>query len=121
MKKFENITVLHLDDLDYTNQELLPEIIKATDAADIVFRGKKIVKNRLACASGAMTETNSQQDDYEGICLEPDSFVLNIYHLLHAAQLLQSSRNPDIKISGDEILNFACEYSKAAAEKELAQ
>nr|WP_159420710.1 hypothetical protein [Escherichia coli] len=47
MKKFENITVLHVDDFDYTNPELLPEVVKAIDVADIVIRGKRIVKNRL--------------------------------------------------------------------------
>ncbi|WP_158252636.1 hypothetical protein [Shigella boydii] len=55
MKKFENITVLHVDDFDYTNPELLPEVVKAIDVADIVIREKRIVKNRLACTSGAMT------------------------------------------------------------------
>lgn len=80
MKKFENITVLHVDDFDYTNPELLPEVVKAIDVADIVIREKRIVKNRLACTSGAMTETTSQQDNYEGICLEPDSFAVNVYH-----------------------------------------
>ncbi|ELY5424997.1 hypothetical protein SM861_005153, partial [Escherichia coli] len=65
MKKFENITVLHVDNFDYTNQEFLPEVIKAIEVADIAFRGKRIIKNRLACTSGAMTETTSQQDDYE--------------------------------------------------------
>ncbi|HIA7843695.1 TPA: hypothetical protein ACWSAV_005301, partial [Escherichia coli] len=93
MKKFGNITVLHVDNFDYTNQEFLPEVIKAIEVADIVFRGKRIVKNRLACTSGAMTETTSQQDDYEGICLEPDSFAVNVYHLLHATQALHMSSN----------------------------
>ncbi|HBB3353443.1 hypothetical protein [Escherichia coli] len=51
MKKFENITVLHVDNFDYTNQEFLPEVVKAIDVADIVIRGKRIVKNRLACTS----------------------------------------------------------------------
>ncbi|MDK6491566.1 hypothetical protein RNP35_25125, partial [Escherichia coli] len=55
MKKFENITVLHVDDFDYTNPELLPEVVKAIDVADIVIREKRIVKNRLVCTSGAMT------------------------------------------------------------------
>lgn len=44
MKKFENITVLHVDDFDYTNPDLLPEVVKAIDVADIVIRGKRIVK-----------------------------------------------------------------------------
>ncbi len=121
MKKFENITVLHVDDFDYTNPDLLPEVVKAIDVADIVIRGKRIVKNRLACTSGAMTETTSQQDDYEGICLEPDSFAINIHGLLSAAQVLQMSKNNNAKLLGNEILSFACEYAKAAAEKELAQ
>ncbi|MCZ8945312.1 hypothetical protein FYK26_09335 [Escherichia albertii] len=68
-----------------------------------------------------MTETTSQQDNYEGICLEPDSFAVNVYHLLHAIQVLHMSSNHETKILGSEILNFACEYAKAAAEKELAQ
>lgn len=46
MKKFENITVLHVDEFDYTNQEFLPEVIKAIEVADIVFRGKRIVKKQ---------------------------------------------------------------------------
>lgn len=121
MKKFENITVLHVDNFDYTNQEFLPEVIKAIDVADIVIRGKRIVKNRFACTSGTMTETTSQQDDYEGICLEPDSFAVNVYHLLHATQVLHMSSNHETKTLGSEILNFACEYANAAAEKELAQ
>lgn len=121
MKKFENITVLHVDNFDYANQEFLPEVVKAIDVADIVIRGKRIVKNRLACTSGAMTETTSQQDNYEGICLEPDSFAVNVYHLLHATQVLHMSSNHETKVLGSEILNFACEYAKAAAEKELAQ
>ena len=41
MKKFENITVLCVDEFDYTNQEFLPEVIKAIDVADIVIRGKR--------------------------------------------------------------------------------
>ena len=107
MKKFENITVLHVDDFDYTNPELLPEVVKAIDVADIVIRGKRIVKNRLACTSEAMTETTS--------------FAVNVYHLLHATQVLHMSSNHETKTLGSEILNFACEYAKAAAEKELAQ
>ena len=91
------------------------------DVADIVIREKRIVKNRLACTSGAMTETTSQQDNYEGICLEPDSFAVNVYHLLHATQVLHMSSNLVTKALGSDILDFACEYSKAAAEKELAQ
>ncbi|HFP4394119.1 hypothetical protein [Escherichia coli] len=67
-----------------------------------------------------MTETNSQQNDYEGICLEPDSFAINIYGLLSAAQVLQMSKNNNAKLLGNEILSFACEYAKAAAEKELS-
>ncbi len=121
MKKFENITVLHVDDFDYTNRELLPEVIKTIEVADIVFRGKRIVKNKLVCNSGAITEKKPQQDDYEGICLEPDSFAVNVYHLLHATQVLHMSSNHETKTLGSEILNFACEYAKAAAEKELAQ
>lgn len=117
MIKFENITVLHVDNSDYANQDLLPELVKAIDAADIVIRGTRIVKNRLTRTS----ETNSQQDDYEGICLEPDSFAVNVYHLLHATQVLHMSSNSVTKALGSEILNFACEYAKAAAEKELAQ
>ncbi|WP_158024630.1 hypothetical protein [Escherichia coli] len=69
MKKFENITVLHVDNFDYTNQELLPEVVKAIDVADIVIRGKRIVKNSLACTSGAMTETMSQLDGWRLIHL----------------------------------------------------
>lgn len=121
MKKFENITVLYVDDLDYTNQEFFPEVIKTIDVADLVFRGKRIVKNRLARTSGTMTETTLQRDDYEGICLEPDSFAVNVYHLLHATQVLYISSNNEIKTLGSEILNCACKYAKAAAEKELAQ
>ena len=121
MKKFKNITVLHVDDFDYTNQDFLPEVIKAIDDADIVIRGKKIVKNRLVCTSGATTETSSLQDDYEGICLKSDSFAVNIHGLLSAAQVLQMSNNKNAKLLGTEILSFACEYAKAAAEKELAQ
>ncbi|EOT1146662.1 TPA: hypothetical protein ACWSD0_003123 [Escherichia coli] len=68
-----------------------------------------------------MTETTPQQDDYEGICLKPDSFAVNVYHLLHATQALHMSSNNEIKTLGSEILNFACEYAKATAEKELAQ
>lgn len=44
MKKFENITVLHVDNFDYTNQEFLPEVIKAIEVADIVFRGRELSK-----------------------------------------------------------------------------
>lgn len=44
-----------------------------------------------------MTETTSQQDDYEGICLEPDSFAVNVYHLLHATQVLHMSSNHETK------------------------
>lgn len=117
MKKFENITVLCVDEFDYTNQEFLPEVIKAIDVADIVIRGKIIVKNRLACTSGAITETTSQQDDYEGICLEPDSFAINVYHLLHATQVLHMSSNHETKTLGSEILNFACEYAKLLPKK----
>ncbi|HBC1013392.1 TPA: hypothetical protein IGZ65_005165 [Escherichia coli] len=68
-----------------------------------------------------MTETKSQLDEYEGICLEPDSFAVNIYHLLHAAQVLHMSSNNELKMLGGEILNCVCEYSKAAAKKELVQ
>lgn len=117
MKKFENITVLHVDDFDYTNPELLPEVVKAIDVADIVIRGKRIVKNRLACTSGAMTETTSQQDDYEGICLEPDSFAVNVYHLLHATQVLHMSSNHETKILGSEILNLHVNMQKLLPKK----
>lgn len=44
MKKFENITVLHVDDFDYTNPELLPEVVKAIDVADIVIRERELSK-----------------------------------------------------------------------------
>lgn len=121
MKKFENITVLYVDEFDYANQEFLPEVVKAIDVADIVIRGKRIVKNRLACTSRSNDRKTSQQDNYEGICLEPDSFAVNIYHLLHATQVLHMSSNYETKTLGSEILNFACEYAKSAAEKELAQ
>ncbi|HAI9880087.1 TPA: hypothetical protein HL326_08420 [Escherichia coli] len=120
MKKFENITVLYVDEFDYANQEFLPEVVKAIDVADIVIRGKRIVKNRLACTSRSNDRKTSQQDNYEGICLEPDSFAVNIYHLLHATQVLHMSSNYETKTLGSEILNFACEYAKAAAEKRIS-
>ncbi|EFZ60252.1 hypothetical protein ECLT68_0793 [Escherichia coli LT-68] len=53
--------------------------------------------------------------------MEPDSFAVNVYHLLHATQVLHTSSNNETKTLGSEILNFACEYAKAAVEKELAQ
>ncbi|NUH56516.1 hypothetical protein HUK76_22985 [Citrobacter portucalensis] len=68
-----------------------------------------------------MTETNSQRDNYEGICLDSDSFAINIHGLLCAAQVLQMSKNNKTKILGNEILGFACEYAKAAVEKELSK
>ncbi|EHW97275.1 hypothetical protein ECDEC10F_2215 [Escherichia coli DEC10F] len=40
---------------------------------------------------------------------------------MHATQVLRMSSNHETKVLGSEILNFACEYAKAAAEKELAQ
>lgn len=60
-------------------------------------------------------------DDFEGICLESDSFAINIHGLLSAAQVLQMSNNHNAKLLGNEILSFACEYAKAAAEKELSK
>ncbi|EDV6185217.1 hypothetical protein PG459_004931 [Salmonella enterica] len=60
-------------------------------------------------------------DNYEGICLEPDSFAVNIHHLLRAILVLHMSSNHETNTLGSEILDFACEYAKAAAEKKLAQ
>ncbi len=60
-------------------------------------------------------------DNFEGICLASDSFAINIHSLLCAAQVLQMSNNQNAKTLGDEILSFACEYAKAAVEKELPQ
>lgn len=119
MKKFENITALHLDNSDYINGHLLPPAAREADTADIVIRGHAIVKNRLDNTSASVTKTTPRRDDYKGICLEADSFAINIYYLLHAAQVLQSSNDHDTKISGNEIINFACEYSKAAAENRI--
>jgi hypothetical protein len=64
---------------------------------------------------------NNNHDNFEGICLEPDSFAINIHHLLHAAQVLQMSSNHEIRTLGSEILAFMCEYSEAAAEKQLSK
>ncbi|HAW3134149.1 TPA: hypothetical protein IGZ91_003961 [Escherichia coli] len=74
MKKFENITVLYVDEFDYANQEFLPEVVKAIDVADIVIRGKRIVKNRLACTSGAMTEKPHSK-------ITTKAFVWSLIHL----------------------------------------
>lgn len=120
MKKFENITVLHVDDFDYANQEFLPEVVKAIDVADIVIRDRVIVKNRLTGTSEPMTEANLQRNNYEGLCLAPDSFANNIHDLLCAVVVLQMSDNDAIKIAGDEVLEFARCYAEEAAEKELS-
>ncbi|WP_244600828.1 hypothetical protein [Escherichia coli] len=69
-----------------------------------------------------MSKINSNiHDNFEGICLASDSFAINIHSLLCAAQVLQMSKNNNAKLLGNEILSFACEYAKTAAEKELAQ
>lgn len=120
MKKFENITVLHLDDSDYINGHLLPPVTQEADTADIVILGRAVVKNRLTDASESMTKTNLQRNNYEGLCLAPDSFANNIHNLLCAVIVLQMSDNVSIKRTGDEVLEFARCYAEAAAEKELS-
>ncbi|EPT7718465.1 hypothetical protein ACVSDK_004846 [Escherichia coli] len=120
MKKLENITVLHLDNSDYINGHLLPPVAQEADAADIVIRGHAIVKNRFTDTSEPMKEAHSQQGNYEGLCLAPDSFANNIHSLLSAVIVLQMSESDAIRIAGDEVLEFARCYAEAAAEKELS-
>ncbi|EPE8237226.1 hypothetical protein ACSOPA_004413 [Escherichia coli] len=120
MNKFENITVLQIDNSDYINGHLLPPVAREADTADIVIRDRVIVKNRLTGTSEPMTEANLQRNNYEGLCLAPDSFANNIHDLLCAVVVLQMSDNDAIKRTGDEVLEFARCYAEAAAKKELS-
>lgn len=120
MKKFENITALHVDNSDYINGHLLPPVAREADTVDIVIRDRAIVKNQLTNTSESMTEANLQRNNYEGLCLASDSFVNNIHSLLCAVVVLQMSDNDAIKRTGDEVLEFARCYAEAAAEKELS-
>ncbi len=112
MKKFENITVLYVDDFDYTNQELLPEVIKVIDTADIVIDGDKVVKNRVnemgfQQGSGALKTFN-------GLSLNPVDALFNIAAMNEVGLLFVASNNNEYSELGDAIIAFARDYATAA-------
>ncbi|MER0046540.1 hypothetical protein ABRP56_09110 [Pectobacterium odoriferum] len=57
MSKFEDRTVIHIDDSEYVNRSTTPAIEKEIDTADIVIVGGRIVKDRIS-----QTEVNLSED-----------------------------------------------------------
>lgn len=55
---------------------------------------------------------------FKGICLEPDSFAINIACLLGAVRVLQMSDDDGLKMMGGNILDIAHEYADAAVSAE---
>ncbi|MBD8159202.1 hypothetical protein IFU23_13940 [Pantoea agglomerans] len=52
---------------------------------------------------------------FKGICLEPDSFAINIACLLGAVRVLQMSDDDELKMMGGNVLDVAHDYANAAA------
>ena len=55
---------------------------------------------------------------FKGICLEHDSFAINIECLLGAVRVLQMSDDDELKMMGGNVLGIAHEYASAAVSAE---
>ncbi|MGF2654832.1 hypothetical protein ACQUWL_20280 [Serratia marcescens] len=52
---------------------------------------------------------------FKGMCLQPDSVIINVAYLLGACRALEMSDDQGLAILGSEVLGVTQEYLEAAA------
>lgn len=60
-----------------------------------------------------MTE---QMKTFKGLCLQPDSVIINVAYLVGACRALEMSDDQGIAMLGTEVLGVTQEYLEAAAK-----
>ncbi|ECH6755308.1 TPA: hypothetical protein ACGT6A_002281 [Salmonella enterica] len=101
MNKFEGVTVVHLENSDYTDNKLSTDAERETVTTDIVIDGGVIVKNRL----------DNTQTGNKTMCAHKRKQIENAQRL---NAVINAFRFSWVELSGDEIeaiLDIASEHA----------
>ncbi|EEP0994679.1 hypothetical protein HAY25_001628 [Salmonella enterica] len=103
MNKFEGVTVLRIDDTDYTNGRLCHLVERETATADVVIDGGKVIKSRIF--------NEVINNEHSG---KPENQINQLANAQKLNAIINAFRFSWVELSSDEIeaiLNIASEYT----------